>query len=51
MQRLSSEPSLAGQTFDRFEIGHDGETGQATFRATSRAAALALAPDIDRRRP
>jgi Tfp pilus assembly protein PilN len=51
MQRLGLEAALAGQTFDRFEIGHDVETGEATFRATSRAAALALATDAERRRP
>jgi len=48
MQRLGSEATLAGQQFDRFEIERDEETGEAVFRATSRAAALALAAD-DRR--
>ena len=43
MQRLGRESTLAGQQFDRFEIMHDDETGEAVFRATSRAAALALA--------
>jgi hypothetical protein len=43
MQRLGREPALAGQTFDRFEIGRDEATGEATFHATSRAAAFALA--------
>jgi hypothetical protein len=38
MQRLGREPALAGQQFDRFEIELDGETGESTFRATSRAA-------------
>jgi hypothetical protein len=38
MQRLGKEPALAGQQFDRFEIELDGETGESTFRATSRAA-------------
>ena len=49
MQRLSGEAALAGQRFDRFEITHDAETGEAVFRATSRAAALQLAVN-DRRR-
>jgi hypothetical protein len=48
MQRLGREPALVGQRFDRFEIEHDEETGEAVFRATSRAAAIALAAD-DRR--
>ena len=51
MQRLGSEAALAGQTFDRFEIGRDDLTGEATFRATSRAAALAVAQDTRRRQP
>jgi hypothetical protein len=51
MQRLSGEPALAGQRFDRFEITHDDETGEAVFRATSRAAALQLAANAERRRP
>jgi len=51
MQRLSGEPALAGQRFDRFEITHDDETGEAVFRATSRAAALTLAANDGRRRP
>ena len=38
MQRLGSETALAGQRFDLFEIERDGENGEATFRATSRAA-------------
>jgi hypothetical protein len=38
MQRLGQEPALAGQQFDRFEIELDDETGESTFRATSRAA-------------
>ncbi len=42
MQRLGTEPALAGQRFDRFEIGRDEETGEATFQATSRALRLAL---------
>jgi hypothetical protein len=50
MQRLSGEPALAGQRFDRFEITHDDETGEVVFRATSRAAALRLAAN-DRGRP
>jgi hypothetical protein len=50
MQRLSGEPALAGQRFDRFEITHDDETGEAVFRATSRAAALTLAAHDRRRR-
>lgn len=51
LQRLGQETALAGQTFDRFEIGQDEETGEATFRATSRAAGLALAENAERRRP
>jgi hypothetical protein len=50
MQRLADEPALAGQRFDRFEITHDDTTGEAVFRATSRAAALALAANGERRR-
>jgi hypothetical protein len=38
MQRLGQEPALAGQQFDRFEIELDADTGESTFRATSRAA-------------
>ena len=38
MQRLGAETALAGQRFDQFEIERDGENGEATFRATSRAA-------------
>jgi len=38
LQRLGSETALAGQRFDLFEIERDGESGEATFRATSRAA-------------
>ena len=38
MQRLGGETALAGQRFDLFEIERDGENGEATFRATSRAA-------------
>ena len=48
MQRLGREAVLAGQQFDRFEIERDEETGQAVFRATSRAAALALAANDGR---
>lgn len=51
MQRLSGEAALSGQRFDRFEITHDDETGEAVFRATSRAAALTLAANDERRRP
>jgi hypothetical protein len=51
MQRLGAEEALAGQRFDHFEIGRDEPTGDATFRATSRAAALALAADSGRRAP
>ena len=51
LQRLSREAALAGQRFDRFEITHDDETGEAVFRATSRAAALTLAANDGRRRP
>jgi hypothetical protein len=38
MQRLGRESALAAQRFDRFEIERDAESGEATFRATSRAA-------------
>jgi Tfp pilus assembly protein PilN len=38
MQRLGAEPALAGQQFDSFAIELDGESGESTFRATSRAA-------------
>jgi Tfp pilus assembly protein PilN len=51
MQRLGTEAALAGQRFDRFEIGRDESTGDATFRATSRAAALAFAADTGRQTP
>jgi hypothetical protein len=50
MQGLAGEPALAGQRFDRFEITHDDETGEAVFSATSRAAALRLASNDQRRR-
>jgi Tfp pilus assembly protein PilN len=43
MQRLGTEGALAGQRFDHFEIGRDDLAGESTFRATSRAAGLALA--------
>ena len=49
LQRFGEEPALAGQTFDRFEIGKDEETGEATFRATSRAVGPALAENVVRR--
>jgi Tfp pilus assembly protein PilN len=42
MQRLGREAALSGQRFDRFEIERDEESGESTFRATSRAA-LAVA--------
>jgi hypothetical protein len=38
LQRLGAEPALAGQQFDSFAIVLDAETGESTFRATSRAA-------------
>jgi hypothetical protein len=38
MQRLGTEPALAGQQFDKLEIALDDETRESTFRATSRAA-------------
>jgi hypothetical protein len=38
MQRLGAEPALAGQQFDSFAIELDDESGESTFRATSRAA-------------
>jgi hypothetical protein len=38
MRRLGTEGALAGQRFDRFEIERDDDTGESTFRATSRAA-------------
>jgi hypothetical protein len=51
LQRLGSEPVLAGQRFDRFEIARDEEASEATFVATSRAAAATLAANDGRRRP
>lgn len=51
LQRLGHEPVLAGQRFDRFEIARDEETDEATFAATSRAAAMRLAASEERRRP
>jgi hypothetical protein len=48
MQRLGREPKLAGQRFDQFEIERDEDTGEAVFRATSRAAAVELASGDDR---
>jgi MSHA biogenesis protein MshI len=48
MQRLGREPVLAGQRFDQFEIERDEETGEAMFRATSRAVAVDLAADDER---
>lgn len=48
MQRLGREAALSGQRFDRFEIERDAESGESTFRATSRAA-LALADSGQRR--
>ena len=51
LQRLGSEAALAGQRFDLFEIERDSETGESMFRATSRAAALALADNGERQRP
>ncbi len=51
LQRLGEEPALAGQTFDRFEIGKDEETGETTFRATSRAVGVALAERQEHGRP
>jgi hypothetical protein len=51
MQRLGTEAALAGQRFDRFEIGFDEVSGEATFRATSRAAAFKVADSTERRRP
>jgi Tfp pilus assembly protein PilN len=51
MQRLGSEAALAGQRFDLFEIERDAQTGESMFRATSRAAALALADNGERRQP
>jgi hypothetical protein len=51
MQRLGTEAALAGQQFDRFEIGRDEETGETTFRATSLAAALRLADNAPALRP
>jgi hypothetical protein len=48
MERLGEEEALTGQTFDRFEIAQDEATGEAVFRATSRAAAAAEAPGTQR---
>jgi hypothetical protein len=38
MQRLGHEAALSAQVFDSFELERDTETGEATFRATSRKA-------------
>jgi hypothetical protein len=38
MQRLGREAALSAQVFDSFELERDTETGEATFRATSRKA-------------
>ncbi len=47
MRRLGSEAALAAQRFDRFEIERDEQSGEATFRATSRAAlTLATAEEL-----
>jgi hypothetical protein len=51
LQRLAGEPVLVGQQFDRFEIERDDENGEAEFRATSRAVAITLAENDERRRP
>lgn len=51
LQRLGREPVLVGQQFDRFEIERDEENGEAEFRATSRAVAITLAENDERRRP
>jgi hypothetical protein len=50
LQRLGREAVLVGQQFDRLEIERDDKTGEAVFRATSRAAALTLAENDERRR-
>lgn len=50
MQRLGQEAALATQRFDRFEIERDAENGEATFRATSRAA-LTLAAIAEQATP
>ena len=49
MQRLGSEAALAGQRFDLFEIERDDESGEATFRATSRPRRSTLAENGERR--
>jgi hypothetical protein len=51
LQRLGREEALAGQRFDRLDIERDSGTGEAVFRATSRAVALTLAERDARRRP
>lgn len=51
LQRLGAETVLAGQRFDRFEIVRDDATSEATFVATSRAAAVTLAASDGRRQP
>jgi Tfp pilus assembly protein PilN len=38
LQRLGSEPALAGQRFNRLEIELDDESAEVTFRARSKAA-------------
>ena len=50
MQRLGGEAALAAQRFDHFEIERDEESGEATFRATSRAA-LTLAAAAEQATP
>lgn len=51
LQRLGRETALSGQRFDALEIAHDTATGEARFRATSQAAALAVADSDARRKP
>jgi hypothetical protein len=51
LQRLGRETALSGQRFDALQIDRDTTTGEAVFRATSRAAALTAAERDARRRP
>jgi hypothetical protein len=51
LQRLGREEALVGQRFDRLEIEDDTDTGEAVFRATSRAASLTLAERDARKQP
>ena len=51
METLGTEPALEGQRFDRLQIGRDEETGETTFRVTSRAVDVALAAESESSAP